>query len=403
MLTYSQALAQILKATPHLKPTTAKLGKAQGLILAQPIQARRDLPRFDNAAVDGYAINFAKRNLSIEHLKTLRVIGRSEAGNLFRGVVPRGQAVRIFTGAMVPRGANTVIMQEQVQRHGSWITLLSAPEEGRHIRRQGEDLRRGKQVLAQGTLLRAQELALLAALGIPRIRVYPKPTVAILATGDELRPPGARLKSGEIYESNGVLLDALLREAGACPVRLGIARDVVSSLIRKIRKGLGCDVLLICGGASVGEKDFVRRAAGACGVTEIFWKVNIKPGMPLFFGRHNQTLVFGLPGNPVSVFVTFEEFVKPALSRLLGRPWNDGYNTPATLARDLKVSTTRHTHFIRVRCVQENSRILAVPLDGQGSHQLHSLVQAGGWIRMMSDQSPWPAGTAVLVKRKGLG
>ena len=427
MLTYEEALQHILQATPAPRTAQVKLQGALGLVLAQPIIARSDLPGFDNSAVDGYAVR------STDHEQgspmVLHVDGQSSAGRPYRDVMRAGQAVRIFTGAAVPSGAEAVVMQEHVKRQGGRLiipppvaspkatprseaegaalrqatgggTINSWPTPGQHIRRQGEDLHRGTEVLAAGTRLRPQHLGLLAALGRARVSVHPPPTMAILTTGDELQPAGARLKAGQIYESNGLLLGALAQQTGARAANLGQARDTIDSLMQKLRRGLACDLLVIAGGVSVGEKDLVRTAARRCGVRELFWRVNIKPGMPLFVGRRRRTLIFGLPGNPVSVFVTFEEFVKPALHRLMGRPWVDGYTTPAVLADALRVSTTRQTHFLRVRCAADGGQLVAYPTNGQGSHQLHSLAQADGWIRMAADQGPWPAGTPVLVKQE---
>jgi len=364
------------------------------LVLGRPVMARGDLPQFDNSAVDGYAI----RPNGHASQMPLRMVGRAEAGRPFGGRVRPGEAVRILTGAPVPRGADAIVMQERVVRRGDQMTIQEWPAPGQNIRRRAEDLRRGTRVLEAGTSLRPQELGLLAALGVARVPVYPRPTVAILTTGNELRPSGARLKPGQIYESNGPLLHALIRQVGAQPIDLGVCRDTLAALARKVRRGLVCDLLVISGGVSVGEKDFVRKAVVRCGVRPLFWQVDIKPGMPLFVGKRGRTLVFGLPGNPVSVFVTFEEFVKPALSRLMGREWQDPYREPAILRKDLRISRTRQTHFIRVRCSQ-NHPLVAEPMDGQGSHRLRSLVEADGWIRMVSDDGPWSAGTRVLVKR----
>ena len=399
MLTYEGALQRIVKAVPAPRPARVALEDALGLTLARPIVSRGDLPRFDNTAVDGYALRFADGRPEANGVR-VRVVGCAAAGRPYRRRVGPGEAVRVLTGGVIPRGAGCVVMQEQVTRQGDEIVVERWPTPGQHIRRQGEDCGRGARVLDAGRRLRAQELGLLASLGYRRVPVYPRPTVAILATGDEIRPPGSVLKPGQIYESNGTMLSALVQQAGASVIRLGQVRDALRPLMAKIRKGLACDLLLICGGVSVGEKDFVRRAARRCGIQPIFWRVNIKPGMPLFVGKHRRTLVFGLPGNPVSVFVTFEEFVKPALVRLMGRAWQDGYTTPATLAQDLTVSTTRRTHFVRVRCHGENGHVNVAPLDGQGSHRLLSLAEADGWIRVVSNEGPWPAGTPVLVKRE---
>ena len=405
MLTYEEALRRILKATPPPSAARVPLHEAGGLVLAQRIIAPVNLPPFDNSAVDGYALRLPSApriSPTVERGLSLRVVGCSRAGSPYPRLVHPGQAVRILTGAVVPRGADRVIMQEHVSRHGERICSEQWPDAGRHIRRCGEDLRRGTRVLEPGRRLRPQEIALLASLGCRMVRVYTPPTVSILATGDELRRPGERLRAGHIYDSNGALLHALSQREGVRVVRQELIRDVFASLVAAIRRGLQAGVLLIAGGVSVGEKDLVRAAVKTCGVKDLFWRVNIKPGMPLFAGTHKRTMVFGLPGNPVSVFVTFEEFVKPALARLLGRSWQDGYTDPATLITDLKVSKTRRTHFLRVRCSTHN-QLVAEPLNGQASHQLHSLVEADGWIRVRSTKGLCPAGTQVLVKREWPG
>ena len=397
-ITYEQALERIMKATPLPRMAAVRLDESLGLVLARPMIARCDLPQFDNSAVDGYAVCCSDGGE--ERPMAPRVVGQSSAGRPYRGRVRDGEAVRILTGARMPQRADAVVMQEHVRRRSGRLIITRQPASGQHIRRRGEDLRRGARVLEEGTVVRPQEMGLLAALGYRRVPIYQRPTVAIVVTGDEVRPPGASLKPGQIYESNGAMLSALVRQAGGRAVQLGRVRDALRPLTAKIRRGLACDILLISGGVSVGEKDFARRAARWCRITSIFWRVDIKPGMPLFLGRRGRTLIFGLPGNPVSAYVTFQEFVRPALSRLMGRAWDDPYTEPAVLIDDLNVSPTRRTHFIRVRCSAYN-QLVAEPLTGQGSHQLRSLVEADGWIRVASSESPWPAGTPVLVKREG--
>lgn len=403
MLTYEQALACILKATPSPRTAVVRLTESLGLVLARPITAGCDLPQFDNSAVDGYAIRSQDTpqatNGHASHM-AFHVIGNAEAGRPFRRSVRAGEAVRILTGAKIPQGADAVVMQEHAIRRHRQLVIQRWPTPWQNIRRRGEDLRQGTRVLKAGTWLRPQEIGLLAALGLAKVPVYPRPTVAILVTGNELRPPGTRLKPGQIYESNGPLLRALVQQVGAHTIDLGRGRDTIASLTHKVRRGLAWDLLVISGGVSVGEKDLVRNAAQRCGVQQLFWQVNIKPGMPLFVGKCRRTLVFGLPGNPVSVFVTFEELVKPALYRLMGRGWQDPYTEPAVLTEDLRISRTRRTHFVRVQCSQ-HPQLVAEPLDGQSSHRLRSLVEADGWIRAVSRESPWPAGTQVLVKQVG--
>ncbi len=400
MLTYEQALKRILNVTPPPRVGVVRLHESLGLVLARPIAARCDLPQFDNSAVDGYAIrsqDIPQATNGHASPVAFHIIGNAEAGRPFRTLIRQREAVRILTGAQIPQGADAVVMQEHVIRQSRQLVIQRWPTSGQNIRRRGEDLCQGTRILEAGTLLRPQEIGLLAAVGVAKVPIYRRPTVAILTTGDELASPGTRLKPGQIHESNGPLLHALVQQAGGRVIDLGTARDAIASLIHKIRQGLACDLLVISGGVSVGEKDFVRTAAQRCGVQQLLWQVSIKPGMPLFVGMHRRRLIFGLPGNPVSVFVTFEEFVKPTLYRLMGREWQDPYTEPAVLIENLKISHTRRTHFIRIRCSQ-HSQLVAEPLDGQGSHRLRSLVEADGWIRMNAEQGPWSAGARVFVK-----
>ena len=400
MLTYEQALKLVLWQTPAPRRAREAPAQALGLVLAESATAAIDLPRFDNAAVDGYALGPEPDGVSVPGgLHYLRIIGCAAPGAPFRGRLRPGQAVRILTGAMVPHGADRLIMQEHVARRGAAIIVDRWPDAHRHIRRRGEDLRRGTRVIKAGVRLRPQDIGLLAALGHRSIHVYRPPSVAILTTGDELRQPGGRLEPGQIYECNGALLETLVRREGATVARSGMARDALATIISEVRRGLACDILLVCGGVSVGDKDFARQAMQACGVKEVFWRVNIKPGMPLFFGKRGRTLVFGLPGNPVSVFVNFEEFVKPAIHRFMGRAWRDAYDEPAILVSDLQVSRTRRTHFIRVRCSSQN-QLVAEPVEQQGSHHLGSVAATDGWIRVVADRGPWRAGASVWVKRE---
>jgi len=399
MLTSEEALALIQAQMPQPQVMRRPLEEALGLILARPVAARCDLPRFDNSAVDGYAVAVAPTVMSSPATATFKIVGASEAGRPFRGRIKCGEAVRILTGAAIPRGADAVIMQEQVTCNGQCVTVSQAPVLGQHIRRQREEIQRGEVALQAGTVLCPREIGWLAALGHREVPVYRRPVVGILITGDELRAPGSRLGAGEIYESNGALLSALVRQNRAEDRRLGIVIDKPAPLAAAIRRGVTSDLLLISGGVSVGDRDFVRAACVACGVREIFWRVDIKPGMPLFFGKRGRTLVFGLPGNPVSVFVTFEAFVKPALHLLMGMTWCDEYSTPAVLDGPLHVSKNRRTHFIRIKCKTGADGVLRVrPSAGQGSHHLRSLAEADGWLRVNSDAIP-QIGDIVKIKQ----
>jgi molybdopterin molybdotransferase len=293
-------------------------------------------------------------------------------------------------------------MQERAVRRGDILELAEPVSLGRNIRRRGEDVVRGAAILPAGTVLRAHELGLLAALGEASVRVWPRPRVSVVVSGDELVPPGRRLGAGRIYESNGTLLAGLVPEAGAILADRSVVADRLPALAAAIARGLASDVLVLCGGVSVGDRDFVKAAAAQCGVRKVFWRVSIKPGMPLYFGVHGRTLVFGLPGNPVSVFVTWNELVRPALDRLLGRPGGDRYTTPAVLGAALSVSRGRRTHFVRVQCQERAGRLVATPAAAQGSHHLLGLAGAGGWLRVDSRKGPLAAGTPVEVRREAV-
>lgn len=405
MRTLEEAHRVLERATPPPRTIHIRLDDALGHVLAQDVVARNALPRFDNAAVDGYAVRLAARAAGASRHAAagpFRVVGEAAAGAPLSRPVRAGEAVRILTGAMIPPGANTVVMQEHVERQDGGIWVTTGPRLGQHIRRWGEDIRRGTRVLAPGRLIRPQEIAILAGLGSRTVRVIRPPTVGIMVTGDELRAPGSRLACGQVFDSNGALLSALVRSVGAVPRRLGMVPDDPARLVRVVRRALANEVILVAGGVSVGDRDVVRAAMRACGVRELFWKVDIKPGMPFWAGRRGRRLVFGLPGNPVSVYVTFQELVRPVLERLRGVLPDDAYVIEARLADDLRVSRTRRTQFLRVTCRERQGRLVVRPLAHQGSHHLGSLVEAQGWIRVTSKPALWRAGRRVRVRREAV-
>jgi molybdopterin molybdotransferase len=402
MLGLDRARALILAAAGPLGAEDAALAAARGRVLAKPVRAGIDLPGFDQSAVDGYALAGAEK-ASATRSGAFRLPGRSEAGVPFGGTLNPGTAVRILTGAAVPRGTRAVAMQERSFVTGSRLMVEPVPA-GANIRRKGEDVRKGELVLAAGVTIGPREIGLLAALGIGRVRVIRPPLLSIVATGTELRKAGTSLPPGGVYDANGPLVEALAREAGAEVAATWIVRDDMAALVKAIARGLRSDVLILCGGVSVGDRDFVRPALKKAGVREVFRRVNIKPGMPVCFGvrgpKPRPKLVFGLPGNPVSVYVTFNEFVRPALHRLGGRAWTDGFVQSVTLAAPVRTSRRRKTHFIRVARDggDGNGRIAVRPLRHQGSHQLHALVNADGWIRVDSRSGGLPAGSRVAAR-----
>lgn len=388
MLSYDEALQQIERHTARLRKTPVPLQEALGLVLAADLKAPEPFPSFDNSAVDGYAVpSVASRSFRIQ--------GEIRAGDAARQRIKPGHAFRIFTGAPVPPGTAAVVMQEYTTYQDGALHLTEPVKAQANVRFRGEDFQRGTPILAAGCQLDPQHLALLAALGITTVPVIPAARVSILATGSELVPPASKPRRGQIRASNPLLLESLVHQLGAKPAVLNTVGDSRAAIRRQLKRGLDSDVLLISGGISVGKYDHVREVLASLGVREIFWKVDIKPGKPLYFGKIGRTLVFALPGNPVSVFVTFEEFVRPALLQMMGR---DAELQPSSTAT--KISSTARPqrlihgsltgefrngprlHFVRVRCVLEHSRWFASPLTGQGSHMLGALAQSNGILKV---------------------
>ncbi len=327
MLGEEAARAHILSHVAPLPAETVPLLRALGRYAAAEGRAVQPLPAFDNSAMDGYALSLPEGTSTLPPGTTLHVRGEQAAGpDQGLRAIP-GEAIRIFTGAPVPVGAGAVVMQEDVDRSGDRIVLRESVERGEFIRRAGGDLACGQRLFGPGQRLTPQRLGLLASQGVAEIAVGGVPRVAVLATGDELRSPGQPLRSGEIYESNGVLLASLVGSLGAEVTILERARDDRDDLDARLAAGLGQHhALIVAGGVSVGERDFVKERLAAAGSSLNLWRVRVQPGKPFLYGRgptrsdgpRDGTHVFGLPGNPVSAFVTFLLFVRPALLRLMG-------------------------------------------------------------------------------------
>lgn len=381
MLTYNEALDAILRHARSLKPKTLSLTECLGLTLAKDLQSPEPFPSFDNSAVDGYAVAL-KEEKTKEQIK-LKVQGEIRAGEHLRKSLKPGRAVRIFTGAPIPPGTQAVVMQEHTERVNGSILLHKSPSPGDNIRYRGEDFLKGRVLARKGTTLGPAHLAVLTAVGYKKAAVYPAPTVGILATGSELLGKGEKLRPGKIRDSNSVLLESLVKQAGGIPSPLKMVGDEPKEILSCVRRGLKNDLLVISGGVSVGKYDFVKEALRREGVKEIFWKVDIKPGKPLFFGRKGGMLVFGLPGNPVSVFVTFEEFVKPALLQM--RCQRKKAPAPVSGYLTERFKNGSRLHFVRVRCLPKKGKLAVIPLKGQGSHMIGELASANGLLRVEPD------------------
>ena len=401
MISEEEARRRILEKVSALDERTVPVAAALDCFAAQDYFARLPLPVFDNSAMDGYAVVAS----SCKKGGRLRVMGEQPAGPDRKLRVGAGEAVRIFTGATLPQGADAIVMQEDVTRDGADISLNADVEAGDFVRRRGCDLAEGQMILVRGERIRAATVALLASQGFADVIVGGNANAAVISTGDELVKPGEELQAGQIYDSNSALLSTLLQRCGVSAATVEHCRDDRQSLGNAIKRGIKNDVLIISGGVSVGEHDLVNEALRELGAKIEIWRVAVKPGKPFLFGRAQQSapspqsspsgrerrtrsagegsvfgsncLIFGLPGNPVSAFVTFLQFVRPAILRMMGATNLDLPQVPAKLAVDLTSDGDR-PHYIRGRL--EHGKF--TPIGRQESHALFGLSQANALLRV---------------------
>jgi len=397
-LGFEAALAQVLDTlTPLPGREEVPLDRALGRVLAQPLVAGMDLQPWPNSAMDGYA--FAVADLDRARGEGLTLAGTALAGHPFTGTLGAGQCARILTGAILPAGADTVVMQEQAIVEGPRVRLMAALRRGANVRIPGEDVRAGQIVLAAGSRLGPPQIALAAALGQAQVAVTRRPRVALFTSGDELTPLGQPLAAGAIYDSNRYLLRALLEEMGVSVVDLGIVADdpdAVRAAFAAARRQ--ADVVISSGGVSVGDADYVREVFAEFGDIH-FWRIDMKPGRPLAFGRLGETWFFGLPGNPVSTAVTFLQFVRPALRLLEGEPARPPLRLELPLLEPLHKAPGR-LDFQRGILVRDAAGRPGVRSAGpQGSHVMSSLAAADCLIVLPAESGDLPAGSLVNIER----
>jgi molybdopterin molybdotransferase len=375
MISEEEARRKILDRIQPLPARRVSISKAVGYFAAEDHFAQLPLPAFDNSAMDGYAVVATSGRKG----QRLRVIGEQPAGRDRKLRVSTGEAVRIFTGAPMTEGADAVVMQEDVERQGDEIVLNVDVEAGEFVRRRGCDLAEDQKILTAGEKIRAATIALLASQGFADVAIGGEANAAIISTGDELVFPGEKLQPGQIYDSNSMLLQALLQRCGAIVKLVEHCRDDFESLSAAMKRGTENDVLVITGGVSVGEHDLVQAALRSLGAEIEIWVVAIKPGKPFLFGRIAGCSVFGLPGNPVSAFVTFLQFVRPAVLKMMGAATSELHlrHVPAELSTDLR-SDDERPHYVRGKI--ENG--IFTPIGRQESHALFGLSQSNALLRV---------------------
>lgn len=397
MISVDKALEQILAVINPLRCERVAILEALGRVLGEDVVSNRDIPSLANSAMDGYALRSEDTlGASREKPAVLAVIDDVPAGRISKKTVGPGQAVRIMTGAPIPAGADAVIRVEDTQKDGDRVRVFASAEKGIDIRPAGEDVKRGELVIPKGKVIRPAEVGMLAALNRRDVAVYERPKVAVLSTGDELVDIGGELVPGKIMNSNSYSLAALVTDCGAVPLRLGIARDRREDLLSKFEAAGGADLIVTSGGVSVGDYDLVKHVMGELGAMH-FWSVAMRPGKPLAFGAIGGVPVFGLPGNPVSVMVSFEQFVRPAILKMSGCTSLFRPVVKAVLMEDLHKDTALR-HFLRAVVELREGRYYAVTTGGQGSGILKSMVMANGLIIFPEDARSFRAGDEVTVR-----
>jgi molybdopterin molybdotransferase len=393
MIPVEEARTRILAGIAPTPAEVVALAEAWGRVLARPVLSRLTQPPRDVSAMDGYALRAADATLGA----TLTVVGAAPAGHPWDGTLGAGEALRLFTGSVVPDGADAILLQEDATRSGEAVTVNEAATQGRHIRRAGQDFAAGDTLIAPGKRLNARDIGLAAAGNSPWLTVHRRPRVAILATGDEIALPGDPIPPGGIVSSNSHALAALVRASGGDPVVLPIAPDDREALMAVADSVHGMDLLLTSGGASVGEHDLVQEALGARGLVVDFWQIAMRPGKPLMHGRLGDVPMIGLPGNPVSSLVCAILFVVPALQKLSGLAAAAPPTVMARLGAPLAANDKRADHLRATLSTAPDGTLVATAFPRQDSSMLRLMAQAGALILRAAHAPAAEAGALVPV------
>ena len=395
----SEAQKVVLEATPVLGLEKIPILDALGRVLGEDIVAERDNPPWDNSAMDGFAVRWEdiRQEHAIQKPVTLSIIEDVPAGKMPSKTVESGQAIRIMTGAPIPKGADTVLKVEDTEHTLESVRVFKPEPKGSNIRPQGEDVRKGECIIAKGTQIRPGEAGMLAILAKSFVFVYQRPRVAILSTGDELADLDERFSEEKIINSNSYGIAAAVQDAGGIPFLLGIARDNPAALKEKISHGLTADILVLSGGVSMGDYDFTKAVFRDLGAEMNFWKLAIRPGQPLAFGKIQGKLAFGLPGNPVSSMVTFEQLVRPAMLKMSG---HRSYGRPLVQAvfQEKFSKRTDRRHFLRGVLTREDGVFKVRTTGDQGSGILTSMVKANCLIDVPVEVERLNPGDLVTVQ-----
>jgi molybdopterin molybdotransferase len=393
MPSFEEARSIILGQVTALGVERVELLAALGRVLAEDVTAPWDMPLYDNSAMDGFAVRYA--DCAAEGA-TLRITGYIPAGGSVSAPILAGCAVRIMTGAPIPHNCDAVVPVEETTEADGQVTIMAPVRLRQHIRYHGEDVATGDTFLTAGTVIQSPEISMLASFGKAIVPVYRKARVAVLSTGDELIELGEPPVAGRIINSNALSLAAAIREIGAEPVILGIAKDNKESHREKMLEGLKADALITSAGVSAGDRDFVRDVLAELGVRQLFWKVDIKPGGPTAFGMMEGTPVFSLPGNPVSTMITFEEFARPALLKMMGHRRVIKPYVKAVLREEARKKPGK-VHFLRVRIEVEDGRYWATTSGDQNTGILRTMIRANAIAVLPKESSVVAAGTEVDV------
>jgi len=399
MIAVEDALKNVLAGVKQLGTEDISVADAQNRVLAADVISRLTQPPVAVSAMDGYAVR-AEDVASVP--ATLTQIGESAAGSGFDGKIEAGQTTRIFTGAPVPEGADAIVIQEDTETAGDQITMIEAAPAGKYIRPAGLDFKTGDTLLSAGTRLNSRNIALAAAMNVPWIKVYRRPRVAILSTGDELVLPGEPVGPDQIISSNSIGMAAFVTANGGVPINLGIAKDDPDSLKEMLNSLSGADMLVTIGGASVGDHDLVKSVLGEEGLDITFSRVAMRPGKPLIFGQISGIPMLGLPGNPVSAGVTAALFLRPAINKMMGLGDSSHRTETAILGRDLDSNDKRQDYLRSTLDIDANGALTAIPFDRQDSSMLARFAQAQCLVVRVPFAEPISAGERVeIIKLDG--